>query len=75
MILHELNGRNGLHVIRLPLFKGQNYELWKMRMIALIQYNGIELINIIKNDIPTSSDKSGELLHFESMIGEEKRIC
>jgi len=44
-------------------------------MIALIQYNGIELINIIKNDIPTSSDKSGELLHFESMIGEEKRIC
>jgi len=66
---------DGLHVSRLPLFKGQNYELWKMRMIGSIQYNGMELINIIKNDIPTLIDKSGELLPFESMIVEEKHVC
>jgi len=35
----------------------------------------MELINIIKNDIPTLIDKSGELLPFESMTVEEKRVC
>ena len=59
---------------QLPLFKGQNYELWKMRMIGFIQYNNMELINIIKNDIPTLIDKSGELLSFKFMTVEEKRI-
>ena len=64
-----------LHVSRPPLFKGQNYELWKIRMIDLIQYNGMELINIIKNDIPTLIDKSRELLPVQSMTVEEKHIC
>jgi len=36
-----------LHLGRPPLFKGQNYEVWKIKMIGLIQYNGMELINII----------------------------
>ena len=45
-----------------------------MRMIGFIQYNGMELINIIKNGIPTLIDKLGELLPFESMTEEEKRI-
>jgi len=44
-------------------------------MIDLIQYNSMELINIIKNDIPTLIDKLGELLPFESMMVEEKRMC
>jgi len=35
----------------------------------------MELINIIKNGIPTLIDKSGELLPFESMTNKEKRIC
>jgi len=35
----------------------------------------MELINIIKNDILTLIDKSGELLPFESMTVEEKRVC
>jgi len=35
----------------------------------------MELINIIKNDIPTLINKSGELLPFESMTEEEKHIC
>jgi len=35
----------------------------------------MELINIIKNGIPTLIDKSGELLSFESMTKEEKCIC
>jgi len=35
----------------------------------------MELINIIKNGIPTLIDKSGELLPFESMTVEEKHIC
>jgi len=64
-----------LHVSRPPLFKDQNYELWKMRMIGFIQYNGMELINIIKNGIPTLIDKSGKLLPFESMTVEEKGVC
>jgi len=64
-----------LQVSRPPLFKGQNYELWKMRMIGFIQYNDMEIINIIKVDIPTLIDKSGELLPLESMTLEEKRIC
>jgi len=51
-------------VSRPPLFKGQNYEFWNMRMIGFIQYNDMELINIIKNGIPTLIDKSGELLSF-----------
>jgi len=46
-----------------------------MRMIDFIQYNSMELINIIKNDIPTLIDKSGKLFPFESMTEEEKRIC
>jgi len=44
-------------------------------MIGFIQYNGMELINVIKNSIPTLIDKSGELFAFESMTEEEKRIC
>jgi len=44
-------------------------------MIGFIQYNGMELINIIKNGIPTLINKSGELLPFESMTMEEKRVC
>jgi len=44
-------------------------------MIGFIQYNSIELINIIKNGIPTLIDKSGELLPFESVTEEEKPIC
>jgi len=44
-------------------------------MIGFIQYNGMELINIIKNDIPILIDKSGELLPFEFMTMEEKRAC
>jgi len=43
-------------------------------MIGFIQYNGMKLINIIKNGIPTLIDKSGELLPFESMIVAEKCI-
>jgi len=35
----------------------------------------MELINIIKNGIPMLIDKLGELLPFEFMIEEEKRIC
>ena len=35
-----------------------------MRMIGFIQYNGMKLINIIKNGIPTLIDKLGELLPF-----------
>jgi len=35
----------------------------------------MELINIIKNGIPTLIDKSGELLLFKFMTEEEKRIC
>jgi len=64
-----------LHVGRPPLFKGQNYELWNMRMIGCIQYNGMKLINIIKYGIPTLIDKSGEMFSFESMTEEEKYIC
>jgi len=64
-----------LHVGRSPFFEGQNYELWKMRIIGFIQYNGMELINIIKIDIPTLIGKVGELLPFESMTEEEKHIC
>jgi len=30
-----------------PLFKGQNYEMWKMRMMDFIEYNNMELINIM----------------------------
>ena len=46
-----------------------------MRMIGFIQYNGMELINIIKNGIPTLIGKSEELLPFESMTVEEKHVC
>jgi len=46
-----------------------------MRMIDFIQYNDMELINIIKNGIPTLIDKSRELLSFESMTVEEKCVC
>ena len=46
-----------------------------MRMIGFIQYNGIALINIIKNGIPTLIYKSGDLLPFEFMTVEEKRVC
>jgi len=46
-----------------------------MRMIGFIQYNGTNLINIIKNGIPTLIDKSGELLPFESMTDEKRRMC
>jgi len=46
-----------------------------MRMVGFIQYNSMELINIIKNGIPTLIDKLGKLLPFESMTVEEKRIC
>jgi len=35
----------------------------------------MELINIIKNGIPTLIDKSRELLSFESMTVEEKCVC
>jgi len=44
-------------------------------MIDFIQYNDMQLINIIKNGIPTLIDKSGELLPFESMIKKENHIC
>ena len=44
-------------------------------MIGFIQYNGTNLINIIKNGIPTLIDKSGELLPFESMTDEKRRMC
>jgi len=44
-------------------------------MIDFIQYNNIELINIIKNGVPTLIDKSEELFPFESMTEEEKHIC
>jgi len=64
-----------LHVGQPPLFNGQNYELWKMRMIGFIKYNDMELINIIKNCIAILIDKSRELLPFESMTVEEKRVC
>jgi len=43
-------------------------------MIGFIQYNDMELINIIKNGIPTLIDKSRELIPFESMFVEEKRV-
>jgi len=59
-----------LHVSRPPFFKGQNYKLWNMRMIDIIQYNDIKLISIIKNGIPTLIDNSGELIPFKSMIDE-----
>jgi len=35
----------------------------------------MKLINIIKSGIPNLIDKSGELLPFESMTEEQKRIC
>jgi len=44
-------------------------------MIGFIQYNSMELINIIKNGIPTLIDKSGDLFPFESMTKKEIRIC
>jgi len=66
---------DGLQLSRPPLFKGQNYVFWKMRMIGFIQYNGMQLINIIKNGIPTLIDKSGELFPFESMTKKEKCFC
>jgi len=35
----------------------------------------MKLINIIKNGIPSLIDKSGDLLHFESMTKKEKCMC
>ncbi|RDY01397.1 hypothetical protein CR513_15286, partial [Mucuna pruriens] len=49
------------HVVnRLPLFKGQNYDYWKQRMMAFFDASHIDMWDVVENDnyIPTNKEEA-----------------
>ncbi|RDX64780.1 hypothetical protein CR513_56619, partial [Mucuna pruriens] len=42
-------------VIRPPLFKGQNYDYWKQRMIEFFDACHIDMWDVVKNKMETTS--------------------
>ncbi|RDY11392.1 hypothetical protein CR513_03948, partial [Mucuna pruriens] len=49
---------NGHAMNRRPLFKGQNYDYWKQRMMAFFDACHINMWDIVENDnyIPTNKE-------------------
>jgi len=45
-----------------PLFKGEKYELWKLKIVTFLEFNNIELLEIIEVEIPTLVDATCKLL-------------
>jgi len=49
----------GQAINRPSMFKGEKYETWKLKMIIFLEYNCIDLLEVIENDIPSLFDDNG----------------
>jgi len=51
----------GQTVYHPSFFRGEIFELWKLKMIAFLEYYNIDLLEIIKTVFPSLFDAPGKL--------------
>ena len=61
-------------VNRPPLFKGEKYDLWKLRMPPFLEFSNVDLLSIVKKDISRILDSFGNFTNQESCNEEKKKL-
>jgi len=64
----------GQSINRPSLFKGENFELWKLKMTPFLEYSNVDLIEVIEIEVSSLLDTTRKFLPKNTWSNKQKSL-